>query len=652
MLPAGISHMSADLSRAAEPVPPAGRADSLRWVLGALCTGLGALILVAPHRFSFPLFAIATGLRQAWGITALLGGVALLAAAALRPRRPLLVAVHVFAAGTLLALGAAFASSGIWIGAVAYLLLGAGAALGALPSMDEPGRPRDLFALVLAAVATLNGVVFLFVPGATRAPYFEPARVLLPWLGVLYLAGGLTLAAAQLRRTPGRPLVVGAHLLAALPFIAFGILVSARQQAWTALAVNLVYAAALVFLPWSGETLARLRASPLWMRLAFALAATNSLALIVTIAVATAHQEGLVLAHLARSRALEGAAGQELLLELQRGRDVAMLLLLLLAPLAIAAGVLLARRIAQPLAELAHAVGEMNVERPLPVLEESGIAELNGLAAAFTALHERLAERSAESTRLAAELVERAQTLEELDRRKDEFLAMLGHELRNPVGAIANGAHLLQQLPPDDPRVQRSTALILRQVNHLIRLLEDLLDVSRITRGKVTLRPGDVELGEIVRHAIETTRPLFDRKQQQVVVALPEVPLLLRADGARLEQVVCNLLRNASDYTAQGGRIDVEATSELGDAVVRVRDDGIGIPGDLLPRIFEPFLQGQRAPGQGGLGIGLTLVKSFVELHGGRVQAKSDGPGRGSELEVRLPAAGPAVLITAVTTSS
>src|SRR6185436_2208854 len=105
----------------------------------------------------------------------------------------------------------------------------------------------------------------------------------------------------------------------------------------------------------------------------------------------------------------------------------------------------------------------------------------------------------------------------------------------------------LQQLPPDDPRVQRATALILRQVNHLIRLLEDLLDVSRITRGKVTLRPGDVELGEIVRHAVETTRPLFERKQQQVVVALPEAPLLLHGDGARLEQVVCNLLRNASD---------------------------------------------------------------------------------------------------------
>ena len=486
--------MSVHSSRAAEPGLPAGRADSLRWVLGSLCTGLGSLILVAPHRFSSPLLATATGLRQVWGTAALLGGVALLAAAALRPRRPLLVAAHLFAAGTLLALGAAFASSGIWIGAIAYLLLAAGAALGALPSMDEPGRPHDLFALVIAAVATVNGVVFLLVPGATRAPYFGPARALLPWLGVLFLAGGLALATAQLRRRPGRPLVVGAHLFAALPFVAFGVLVSARQQAWTAFAVNLVYATALAFLPWSGATLARLRASPLWTRLAFALAATNSLALIVTIAVATAHQEQLVLAHLARSpAALQGAAGQALLLELQRGRDVAMLLLLLLAPLAIAAGVLLARRIAQPLAELSHAVGEMNIERPVPALEESGIAELSGLAAAFTALHERLAERSAESARLAAELVERAQTLEELDRRKNEFLAMLGHELRNPVGAIANGAHLLQQLPPDDPRVQRTTALILRQVSHLIRLLEDLLDVSRITRGKVILRPGDVE---------------------------------------------------------------------------------------------------------------------------------------------------------------
>ncbi|HXT21169.1 MAG TPA: hypothetical protein VN923_10490, partial [Thermoanaerobaculia bacterium] len=427
--------MTVASTRAYHPGGHAGRADSLRWVLGSLCTALGALILVAPHRFSAPLFATATGLRQAWGAAALLAGVALLAVAALRPTRPFVALGHALAAVALLALAAAFALSSIWIGTFAYVVLAAGAALGALPSMELPDRrPHDLFAAVIAAVATFNGVVLIAVPSATRAAYFGPARPLLPVLGALFLVGGIALGLAQLRQKPPRPLVVTGHLLAALSFAVFGLFVSARQQAWTALGVNLLYAVSLAALPWAGPLLARMRAAPLWSRLAFALAASNSLALIVTTAVATAHQERLVLAQVARMRPLlDSGAVAALLAELRRGRDVAMLLLLLLAPAAIGAGVLLARRIARPLAALADEVTAMAVDasalqtpiaRALPpaAAADVDIAEVGRLASSFALLHERLAERSAESARLAAELRARAQTLEELDRRKDEFL--------------------------------------------------------------------------------------------------------------------------------------------------------------------------------------------------------------------------------------
>jgi signal transduction histidine kinase len=329
----------------------------------------------------------------------------------------------------------------------------------------------------------------------------------------------------------------------------------------------------------------------------------------------------------------------------RRGRDLAFLLLLAMIPMAVFFGIVAARRIARPLRGLARAVGQMAAghpgEAPAVPLEPSEITEVARLSAAFAEMRDRLAERTRESERLAAELSARAETLAESDRRKNEFLAMLGHELRNPLGAIANAAHVLKQVGSDDPPARRSVEVIQRQIQHLVRLVDDLLDVSRITRGKVELRRERIDLREAVHHASETLRPLVEANEHELSVALPPAPLPLDADVTRLEQVVGNLLRNAAKYTPPGGRIELEVGSENGEAVVLVRDNGIGISPELLPRVFDLFIQGEQGLDRSGagLGIGLTLVRSLVEMHGGRVKARSEGEGRGTEIEVRLPLA-------------
>jgi PAS domain S-box-containing protein len=228
----------------------------------------------------------------------------------------------------------------------------------------------------------------------------------------------------------------------------------------------------------------------------------------------------------------------------------------------------------------------------------------------------------------------------EADRRKDEFLAMLAHELRNPLAPIRNAVHVLRLLGPLDSNLQRVRDVIGRQVLHLSRLVDDLLDVSRITRGMVMLRRAPVELAAILARAVETSRPLLDARRQELSVRLPAESLRVEADATRLAQVVSNLLNNAAKFTAEGGHVWLTAERQGGEAVVRVRDDGVGIPAELLPKVFDLFTQGDRslARSEGGLGVGLTLVRSLVELHGGRALARSEGPGMGSEFEVRLPA--------------
>jgi signal transduction histidine kinase len=323
----------------------------------------------------------------------------------------------------------------------------------------------------------------------------------------------------------------------------------------------------------------------------------------------------------------------------RQGRDLAFLLLLAVVPLAVLGGIWTARRIARPLGTLADAVDELTAGNAEAPLSSSSISEVARLSAAFAEMRDRLAARTRERERLATELSARAEALADSDRRKDEFLAMLAHELRNPLGAIANAAYILAQTDLGTPATGRAVAVIQRQIQHLVRLVDDLLDVSRITRGKVELRWEPVDLGDAVRHALETTRPLLEAKNHTLHVHLTGEPLPLHADTTRLEQVVGNLVRNAAKYTDSGGDIEVTVRREDGEGVLLVKDNGVGIAPDLLPRIFDLFTQGEQALDRAGagLGIGLTLVRSLVEMHGGRVVATSAGPGTGSTMEVRLP---------------
>jgi CheY-like chemotaxis protein/nitrogen-specific signal transduction histidine kinase len=243
--------------------------------------------------------------------------------------------------------------------------------------------------------------------------------------------------------------------------------------------------------------------------------------------------------------------------------------------------------------------------------------------------------------RHAAGVVEHARLHRELrdaDRRKDEFLAMLAHELRNPLGAILGAAQVLNLDDAERSGVGESRGVILRQGRHMTRLIDDLLDVSRIRRGTLPLSKVPVEVEKAVDQAVEAVRPLIDARGHELTVSLPDGPLWLEADPVRLQQILVNLLTNAARYTEPGGRIALEVCREADDLVLRVRDNGIGIAPEALPCIFGLFTQAATGANQSreGLGIGLALVRSLVELHGGSVSVSSPGPGRGSEFVVRL----------------
>jgi PAS domain S-box-containing protein len=231
------------------------------------------------------------------------------------------------------------------------------------------------------------------------------------------------------------------------------------------------------------------------------------------------------------------------------------------------------------------------------------------------------------------------QAAESANRAKDEFLAMLGHELRNPLSPIVTALQLMKLQGPEES--ERARAVIERQVTHLTRLVDDLLDVSRIARGKVELKADLVEVSEIVAKAIEMASPLLEQRNHTLAVQVPRRGLLVDADITRLSQVLSNLLTNAAKYTPSGGHITIRGEAVGDEVVVHVRDTGIGITPDVLPHIFDLFVQERQAidRAQGGLGIGLTIVRNLVERHGGTVQVASDGPGRGSEFTIRLPRA-------------
>jgi PAS domain S-box-containing protein len=231
------------------------------------------------------------------------------------------------------------------------------------------------------------------------------------------------------------------------------------------------------------------------------------------------------------------------------------------------------------------------------------------------------------------------QELRAADRRKDEFLATLAHELRNPLAPIRNGLHLLRVCAPGSEAAEQARAMMERQLGHLVRLVDDLLEVSRISSGKIELRREPVELAAALQSALETSRPAIEARRHRLEVSLPARPVVLHADFVRLAQVVANLLNNAAKYTDPGGCIALAARCEAGEALISVRDSGVGIAAEVLPRLFEMFTQVDRSRAQGGLGIGLALARRLVEMHGGRLEARSDGPGQGAEFLVRLPLA-------------
>jgi len=234
---------------------------------------------------------------------------------------------------------------------------------------------------------------------------------------------------------------------------------------------------------------------------------------------------------------------------------------------------------------------------------------------------------------------EAEEELQDANQRKDEFLAMLSHELRNPLAPIRNAVELMRRVGSPEPRVTMARDVIDRQVTQLARLVDELLDVSRISQGKIVLKKEPVELAKVIAHGVETVRPMIDVREQRLTVEVSAGPVWVMGDFARLSQVVANLLNNACKYTPEGGRIRLAASAERGLATVSVDDNGSGIDAELLPRVFELFVQGDRGldRSQGGLGIGLTLVKRLVEMHQGEVSAESAGPGKGATFRVTLP---------------
>jgi two-component system, sensor histidine kinase len=249
-----------------------------------------------------------------------------------------------------------------------------------------------------------------------------------------------------------------------------------------------------------------------------------------------------------------------------------------------------------------------------------------------------LARTVAALERVEAELTVQKRQLEEADRRKNEFLALLGHELRNPLAPIVTGLELIRSRPVDDPVVRKACGALDRQVTHLTRLVDDLLDVSRITTGKIDLRREPVALGTVLDRAVAMTRPLYEQRAMNIALDVRDRELPVEVDITRMVQVVSNLLINAAKYSDPGSRVEVTGSREGSEAVVRVADEGRGIDPAVLPTIFDSFVQ--VAKDRGGLGVGLTLARRLVEMHRGTIRARSAGLGRGSTFEVRIPLMG------------
>ena len=290
----------------------------------------------------------------------------------------------------------------------------------------------------------------------------------------------------------------------------------------------------------------------------------------------------------------------------------------------------------QPGADSADAADAVRTLGNITLLERP-IRVATLMSAVRTALRAR--ERQYQIRGHLADREQSEASLRLADQRKDEFLATLGHELRNPLAPLLTALHVLklETFPNEQPR--QACATMERQLHHLIRLVDDLLEVSRFTRGLIDVQKEPLDLRGVLRTAVETSRPLIEGARHTLSVELPPEPVPIAGDAVRLTQVVANLLNNAAKYTERGGRIWLNARTDRGWAIVTVRDTGIGIPRSHLSAVFDMFTQVERSHhgAQGGLGIGLTLVRSLVSMHGGAVEARSEGPGKGSEFVVRLP---------------
>ncbi len=288
---------------------------------------------------------------------------------------------------------------------------------------------------------------------------------------------------------------------------------------------------------------------------------------------------------------------------------------------------------------------------PVPVVpailraKVSVFAELYRKTRALEHLNRELEQRVADRT---AALEATTEALKEADRRKDEFLAMLAHELRNPLAPIRTAVQILRRNELGESDRTRARDVIERQVEHLVSLIDDLLDVSRITRGMITLEREPLSIGAIVARAVETARPAIDARQHELVLDVPDEAIVVEGDETRLVQIVGNILHNAAKFTDVGGCVWLSVTREGSMVLIRVKDSGIGIPHESVPRIFDLFAQvhGKARTSPGGLGIGLALVRRLTEMHGGTVTAASAGLGHGTEVSVRLPmSASPAMLV-------
>jgi signal transduction histidine kinase len=273
------------------------------------------------------------------------------------------------------------------------------------------------------------------------------------------------------------------------------------------------------------------------------------------------------------------------------------------------------------------------------LLQAEKTRELEALNATLQHANAELERANSSLHREVAERARAEWALKEANRHKDEFLAVLAHELRNPLAPITNALRLMRMSAADAPTQQRWREVIERQLSQLTRLVDDLLDVSRITRGKITLTREPVAVAKLIEHAVETVQPLIEEQEQVLTLEGPAHALWVDGDPLRLTQALGNILGNAAKYTQRGGRITLSVSEEGAEAAIRIRDDGIGIPAERLPLIFDLFTQldGSGDHPQSGLGIGLALVRRLVEMHGGRVSASSEGAGRGSEFVVRLP---------------